>query len=110
MLARTVHAAVWLFMQQHGKVVFACDAFHQIHNQLVVVVGKIGVLEDGGQLKLVGGNLIVARLDGNAQFVALYFQFFHKGSDTWRDRTEIMVFQLLVFGRRVPHECTSCHA
>ena len=30
-LARTVHAAVWLFMQQHGKVVFACDAFHQSH-------------------------------------------------------------------------------
>ena len=43
---------------------FACDAFHQIHNQLVVVVGKIGVLEDGGQFKLVGGNFVVARLDG----------------------------------------------
>lgn len=103
MFARTVHAAVWLLVQQYGKVVFAGDTFHQVHYQLVVVVGKVGVFKYGGQLKLVGSHFVMTCLDGNTQLVTFYFQFFHKSRNAGRNRAEIVVLQLLVFGGGVSH-------
>ena len=48
---------------------FPCDTFHQIHDKLVVVVGKVAVFEDRGQLKLVGGYFVMTGFGGNTQFV-----------------------------------------
>ena len=45
-------------MKQYGEVMLACDAFHQIHHKLVVVVGKVGILKDRRQLKLVGSYFV----------------------------------------------------
>ena len=110
MLARTVYSAIWLFVQEYIKMMLPGNTLHQIHDELVVVVGKVTVFEDRGQLKLVGSYFVMTGFGRNTEFVTLDFEFFHKCSDTWRDRAEIMILQLLVFGRRVPHQCPSCQA
>ena len=110
MLARTVYSAVWFLVQEYIEVMFPCNTFHQIHDKLVVVVGKVAVFEDRGQLKLVGGYFVMTGFGRNTQFVTLNFELFHKCGDTWRDGAEIVVFQLLVFGGRVSHQCPSCQA
>ena len=104
--ARTVDPLEGLFVQQHPELVTAGDLVHHGHQQLVVVVGKIGLLVDRRQFELVGRHLVVAGFDGDAQFQALVFEVFHECHHTGRDRTEIVVFQLLVLGRFMPHQRT----
>ena len=62
------------------------------------------------QFELVGCYLVMTCLGGNTQFVAFDFEFFHKCRDAWRDRAEIVVFQLLIFSGRMSHKCPSCQA
>ena len=91
-------------MQQHGKVMFTGNTLHQVHYQLIMIIGKVGILKDWSQFKLVGGNFVMACFCRNSKFVAFYFQFFHESCYPWGDRTEIVVFQLLVFCRRMSHK------
>ena len=69
-----------------------------------MVYGKVGFFEDGGQFKLIGGHLVVARFAGDAQFEGLYLEVFHEGLHAFGDGSEVVVVHLLVFGRIVPHE------
>ena len=82
---------------------------HQSHDEHVVVDGQITFLEDRSQFELVGSNLIVAGLDGDTEFQRFYFQLFHEGSHTRWNSTEVVVFELLVFGAVVSGQCTSGH-
>ena len=107
MFTGTIYAVVGFLVKQYGEVMLAGNAFHQIHYKLVVVVGKVGILKDRCQFKLVGSYFVMAGLDRDTQFVTFDFQFFHKSCDTWGDGAEIMVLQLLVFGRGVSHQGTS---
>ena len=107
MFTRTIDTAVWLFVEEYGEMMLACDALHQIHHQLVMVICQVAVFENGGQLKLVGSYFVVTGFHRYAQFVAFYFKLFHKGCDTWRDGAEVMIFQLLILSRRVSHQGTS---
>ena len=50
---------------------FACDTFHQVHYQLIVVIRQITVFKNGSQFKLVGSDFIVAGLYRYAQLVTL---------------------------------------
>ena len=84
------------------------DALHQIHDELIMVVGQVDILKDRSQLELIGGHLVVACLHRDAQLQALYLEILHESRDTWRDAAEVVVVQLLVFGRRVSHQRTSC--
>ena len=108
MLSATVDTRKWFLMQQHAEAVLSCHALHHRHQQHIVVDSQIGILEDGSQLKLVGSHLVVASLTGDTQFESDNLEFFHKRGNTLRDTPEIVVVHLLVFGRVVPHECTSC--
>ena len=72
-----------------------------------MVDGKVCLLEDRSQLKLVGRNLVVACLAGDAQFESLDFQILHESLYTLRDSTEVVVVHLLVLGRVVTHKCAS---
>ena len=110
MLAGTIDSVIRFLVQKYVEVMFAGDSFHQIHDELVVVVRQITVFEDRSQLELIGSYFVVTGLGGNPQFMAFNFEFLHKGSDTWRNRTEVMVFQLLVFGGRMSHQSPSCQA
>ncbi len=95
-LARAVDALEGFLVEQHAEVVAACGLAHNRHQQQVVVVGKVCFLEDGSALKLVGRNLVVACLDGDAEAVALYFEVEHESLDARGDCTEVVVFELLV--------------
>ena len=106
---RTVDAVEGLFVQQHAETVVACHLLHQRHEQHVVVHSQIALLKDRCQFKLVGGNLVMACLDGNGQFEGLNLQVLHKGLYAVRDGAEVVVVHLLVLGTLVPHQCASCH-
>ena len=105
--ARTVDACERLLVQQYAEAMMTCNLLHERHEQHVVVDGKVGLLEDRSQLKLVGRNLVVACLAGDAQFESLDFQILHESLYTFRDSTEVVVVHLLVLCRVVTHKCAS---
>ena len=106
-LARTVDALEGFFVQQDAEPVTAGDLVHHGHQQLVMVVGEVGLLVDRSQLELIGRHLVMTGFDRNAQFQAFVFEVFHECHHAGRDRTEIVVLQLLVLGRLVAHERTA---
>ena len=104
MLAGAIDAFERLLVEQYPEAMFAGNVAHECHDEHVVVDGKVALLVNGCQLKLVGGNLVVACLAGNAQFPGFDFEFLHEGRHPGRYGAEIMVFQLLVLGRLVSHQ------
>ena len=107
-LARTVDAGKGFFVEEGAEAVLAGHALHERHEQHVVVDGEVGVLEDGCQLKLVGGHLVVARLHRDAEHEGVYLQIAHEGCHTLGDAAEIVVVHLLVLGGVVSHEGAAC--
>ncbi len=107
--ARAVDACKRFLMEQDAEVMAVCNLGDEAHQQEVVVVGEVGFLEDGCKLELIGGNLVVARLGGNAEAVALDLEVEHEGFDSRRDGSEVMVLELLVLGRFVTHQGASGH-
>ncbi len=108
-LAGAVYAGKGFFVEENTEVVAACNFGHERHEEEVVVVGEVCLLENGRELKLVGGNFVVARLCGDAEAVAFDFEVEHESFDTRGNCAEVMVFELLVFGAFVAHECTPGH-
>ena len=104
MLTGTVHTVEGLLVQEHYETVLAGDAVHQVHDNLVLVVGQVGLAIDGRQFKLVGRHLVVAGLERNAQTVAGNLQITHESGHARRDGGEVVVVQLLVLGRTVAEE------
>ena len=72
-----------------------------------MIDGKIRLLINRGQFKLVRSHLVVTGFARNAKFKSHNFQFAHKSSHTLGNATEIMVFHLLVFSGIVPHQCAT---
>ena len=103
-LARAVDALEGFLVEQHLEAVLACHLLHEAHEQHVVVDGQVGLLEDGRELKLVGGHLVVACLAGDAQLQGLDLEVFHEGLHALGDGAEVVVVHLLVLGRVVAHE------
>ena len=58
-LAAAVDPVKGLFMEQTGQAMAFGNLFHDLHGQLVVVGGHVGVGEDRCQLMLGRGHLIV---------------------------------------------------
>ena len=98
-LSATVDAGKRLLVQQADHAVVAGYALQRDHDQLLVVTGHVGVLEDRSDLVLAGGHLVVARLDRNAEAVELFLGFDHAAQDAIRDRAEVVVIQLLAARR-----------
>ncbi len=107
-LARAVDAGERLLVQKDAEAVLARHFLHQGHEKHVVVVGDVGLLEDGSYLKLVGGDLVVARLARYRQLQGLYLQVLHERLHAVGDGAEVVVVHLLVLGRVVSHEGASC--
>ena len=95
-------------MEQYTEAVLAGHSLHHRHEQHVVVYGQVGFLEYRGQFKLVGSDLVVARLTGDAQFESHDFQLAHEGSHALGYGPEVVVIHLLVLGRVVAHQRTAC--
>ena len=103
-LSATVDACEWFLVKQHTESVLAGDLLHELHEQHVVVHRKVGLLVDGGELKLVGRHLVVSRLARNAQLQGLYLEVFHERLHAVGDGSEVVVVHLLVLRRVVSHE------
>ena len=108
MLTRTVDAGKGLLVQQYAETMLAGHLLHQRHQHHVMIHGEVGLLEDRSQLKLVRCHLVMTGLTRNAQLQCLNLQIAHKGCHTLRNSSEIVVVHLLVLGRVVSHQCSSC--
>ena len=67
MFTGTIDALERFFMEQARHSVTACNLFHCLHNDLVVVNGKVCLCVDRCQLVLCRSDLVVLGLCGNAQ-------------------------------------------
>ena len=77
-LTRAIDSGERLLMEKDAEIVLAGYVGDKRHEQEVVVVGKVGFLEDRSKLKLVGRNLIVASLSRDSEFVALNLKVEHE--------------------------------
>ena len=107
-LARTVDAGKWLLVKEYTETMLVSHALHQTHQEHIMVYGKIALLIDRCQLKLVWCHLVMTGLARDAEFERLYFQILHESLHTLRDGSEIMVVHLLVLRRVVSHQGTAC--
>ncbi len=96
-------------MEEDAEMMAVGNLGDEAHQQEVVVVGEVGFLEYGGKFELIGGNLVVARLGGNAEAVTFDLEVEHESFDARRDGSEVVVLKLLVLGRFVAHEGASGH-
>ena len=74
-----------------------------------MVIGEVTFLENGSQLELVRGYLVMAGLYGDAEPQSLYLEVFHEFHDTGRDGAEVMILQLLVLGAFMSHQGSAGH-
>ena len=107
-LTAAIDAGKRFFVEQHAETMLACHAFHEYHQQHVVVHSEIGVFKDRRHLKLVGCHLVVACLTGDGQFQRLHLKVFHEGHHAVGNDAEVVVVHLLVLGRIVAHQRTAC--
>ena len=100
-LAGTVDARERLLVQQALEPVLFGDIAEGVHDQHVVVAREVQLLELRRELELRRRDLVVARLGGDAEPPELALDVVHEGEDAVRDRSEVVVFELLAFrGRR----------
>ena len=107
-LSRTVDTVEGLLVQQHNETVLARDLVHHVHYHLVLVVGEVALPEDWSKFELVGSDLVVPGLQGNAEFVAFVLEILHECCDAGGNGREVVVLELLVLGGGVAHQCASC--
>ena len=98
-LARAVDAGERLLVQQAHEPVAARDVLHHLHRQLLVVGADVGVLEHRRDLVLVRRDLVVARLDRDAELRQLALGVEHAREDPLGDRAEVVVVELVALRR-----------
>ena len=97
-LAGAVDTGEGLFMEQADQPVAGSYLLQQLHGQLVLVTGGVGVGVDGRDLVLGGGDLVVLRLGQHTQLPQLLVQLPHEGGDPGLDGAVVVVVQLLPLG------------
>ncbi len=98
-LSRAVDAREGLLGEKTFHAVLRRDLAHTFHGQKVLVDGNVGGGEDGRQLVLGGGDLIVLGLRGDAKLPKGAVKLPHEGADPRAERAEIVILQLLPFDR-----------
>ena len=97
-------------MQQADEPMLLRDLFHDLHRELILVVGGVCVGIDRRHLVLGRGDLIVLGLGQNAELPELLVQLLHIRRNARADGAEIMVVQLLPLGRLRAEERSSAQA
>ena len=87
----------------------ACDTFHQIHHQLIVVIRQIRLFVDRGKFKLIRCHLIMTGFQRDTQFVCFKLHITHIGSHTFWYGTKVVIIQLLIFCRSMSHQRATRH-
>ena len=109
MLARAVDAGERLLVLQAHQAVVAGQKAHLLHGEQVLVDGAVGVGEDGGQLVLGGGHLVVLRLGRHAQLPQLVVELLHELVHRGADGAEVVLFQLLALAGRIAEQRAAAH-
>ena len=98
-LARPIDSRKRLFMQQARQPLLLGDDAHQLHCELVVVTGDIGLIVHRRKLVLRGRGLIVLCLGGHAKRPKLPIKRVHIIGDAQADAAAVMIVKLLSLGR-----------
>ena len=99
MFAASVNAGKRLFVEQTNQTVPLGHGLQQLHCQLIMVAGHVGVAVDRRVLMLGRCHLIVLRFGEDTQLPQLHVQFVHERGDSGLNGTVIVVVQLLTLGR-----------
>ena len=97
-LAAAVYTREGLLVEQAHQAVAVRHIAHDLHGQLVVVAGDVGGGEDGGQLMLGGGDLVVLGFGQHPQLPQLPVQVPHKSGHPGLDGPIVVVVHLLALG------------
>merc|ERR1711871_1366768 len=108
-LAGTVDASEWLLVPEHHQPVASSDIVGDLHRELVLVVGDVGEREDGGELVLAWGDLVVVDLHGHAHLLALCGDLLHKSFDAGGHWAEVVHVGLLVASRKCTQHGAAAH-
>ena len=100
MLARAVHAAEGLFVQQAHEAVVAGYLLEGLHHEMVLVGRDVRHAVDRRELELVRRDLIVLGLGRDADLPEFLVHLDHEGRDTLGDLSEIVILELLSLGRK----------
>ena len=84
-----------------------CHFFHGGHQQLIMIDSQIRLFKNRGTFELIRGHLVMTGFDRNSQTMTLVFQLLHESRNPCRDRTEILILQLLILRGRMAHERTT---
>ena len=68
MLAGTVDACKWFFMEQTDQVVTQSHFFHRFHNKLVVIGRNVGCIINRSQFMLGRRHFVMLCLGSNPEF------------------------------------------
>ena len=99
-LAGAVDFVEGLLLEESGKSVAGSDLLDDLHDHDVLVnLGGVSS-EERGELELVGGDLTVAGLEGDAKSVALLLDLLHagKGGSGRGERGHVVVAHFLAAG------------
>ena len=96
--ARSVHAGKGLFMQKADQPMPVGDLLHDLHCDLVLVAGGVGVAVDRGHFVLGRGHLVVFGLGEDAELPQFIVQILHISGNSGSDRAKIVILQFLSSG------------
>ena len=86
-------------MQQGGHAVFLGDLAQQVHHDMVLVDRFVGIGIDARDFELSRRDFVMFDFGKDAQFPAFQVEFVHERLDMVGDRSEVMIFEFLAFGR-----------
>ena len=108
MLSGTVHTVERLLVEDDLKMMFLSHFLHYNHEHHVLVDGFCSLTEHRSTFKLVGSHFIMPCLKKDTELICLSLKVLHERAHTRRNRTEIVVFQLLVLCRSMSDHCPAC--
>jgi hypothetical protein len=77
------------------------------HREVLMIGGQVGVFIDGSHFVLSGGNFVVTGFYRDSQLVQFVLGLQHAGQNAIRNRAEVLIFQLLPFGRLGSEKCAA---
>ena len=103
-LARPVDGLEGLLVLQAHQAVVAGQQLHLLHGEQVLVHRAVRLGEDGRQLVLGRGHLVVLGLRGNAERPQLVVELLHELVHCGTDGAEVMLLQFLALYRRIAEQ------
>ena len=108
-LAGAIDLGEWLLVKEALEAVSARGLPEHLHREHLVVHRHVRVLEGGRDLVLARRDLVVARLDGDAQLEETPLGVRHEREHPVGDGPEVVVLELLALGRRRAHHRSPAH-